>query len=362
MVGRRDELVEALRILEDDGPRVLCVHGPAGLGKSTLLTAAGEAARRRGATVVQLDCRDLEPTTRGLLSALSRYAGTEVDTLDEAAALLGSLGPVVVLALDTYELFRLSDAWLRRVFVPSLPDNVRLVVAGREPPTSEWWSSPGWDRTFAGLRLGPLPEADALELLERAGLSRHEASRLNEVARGHPLALRTEVADADRTELWRYTADLLYLLENPAVREAFFPTSEYRYAVEPATIEDGDAILDIAVRHDPPGAVAILEWWWRRAPGCFRVVRDRRGAVVGFSLLLDLSCLDQRALDVDPVMAAWLRHLREEPVPPGQRVLLHRRRLGRDAGEGPSALQAASWLDIKRRYTGLRPTLRRLYA
>ena len=190
MVGRRDELVEALRILEDDGPRVLCVHGPAGLGKSTLLTAAGEAARRRGATVVQLDCRDLEPTTRGLLSALSRYAGTEVDTLDEAAALLGSLGPVVVLALDTYELFRLSDAWLRRVFVPSLPDNVRLVVAGREPPTSEWWSSPGWDRTFAGLRLGPLPEADALELLERAALSRHEASRLNEVARGHPLALR----------------------------------------------------------------------------------------------------------------------------------------------------------------------------
>ena len=480
MVGRREELAEALRILDEDGPRVLCVHGPAGLGKSTLVAAAGEAARRRGATVVHLDCRDLEPTTRGLLTALSRAAAVEVAGLDEVASGLGALGPVVVLALDTYELFRLSDAWLRRVLVPSLPENVRLVIAGREPPTSEWWSSPGWERTFAGLRLGPLPDEDALELLERAGLSRHEATRLNDVARGHPLALRigaaaagerpnadlgavavarvleglvglylaeiapgtrrlveaasvvrrvtrsllaamlgeacpadaytllarlpfvepvgdglmlhesvqeavsawlreadpsahrayrraawrrlrAEVADADRTELWRYTADLLYLLENPAVREAFFPTSEYHYAVEPASAADGDAILDIAVRHEPPGAVAILEWWWRRAPGCFRVVRDRRAAVVGFSLLLDLSWLDQRALDVDPVMAAWLRHLREEPVPPGQRVLLHRRRLGRDAGEGPSAVQAASWLDIKRRYMELRPTLRRLY-
>ena len=46
--------------------------------------------------------------------------------------------------------------------------------------------------------------------------------------------LRDEVTRATSHEMWRYTADLLYILENPAVREGFFPTSEHRYFVEPA--------------------------------------------------------------------------------------------------------------------------------
>ena len=47
--------------------------------------------------------------------------------------------------------------------------------------------------------------------------------------------------------MWRYTADLLYILESPAVREGFFPTSEHRYFVEPASAEDWPAIRAIAV-------------------------------------------------------------------------------------------------------------------
>ena len=35
--------------------------------------------------------------------------------------------------------------------------------------------------------------------------------------------LRDEVRTAGIEELWRYTADVLYILENPAIREAFFP-------------------------------------------------------------------------------------------------------------------------------------------
>jgi hypothetical protein len=41
------------------------------------------------------------------------------------AYILGIVFPLVVLALDTYEVFRLLDAWLRNTFVPSLPENVR---------------------------------------------------------------------------------------------------------------------------------------------------------------------------------------------------------------------------------------------
>ena len=56
--------------------------------------------------------------------------------------------------------------------------------------------------------------------------------------RAHRIAawrqLRRELRSAPPADLWRYTADLLYLIENPAVREAFFPTASHRYAVEPA--------------------------------------------------------------------------------------------------------------------------------
>src|SRR5215468_10730764 len=56
--------------------------------------------------------------------------------------------------------------------------------------------------------------------------------------RAHRIAawrqLRRELRNAPPADLWRYTADLLYLIENPAVREAFFPTASHRYAVEPA--------------------------------------------------------------------------------------------------------------------------------
>ena len=46
----------------------------------------------------------------------------------------------------------------------------------------------------------------------------------------------------------------------------------------------------------------------------------------------------------------------------GESVLFLRRWLGVDGGEGPSPIQAAGWLDIKRTYMALRPGLRRVYA
>jgi hypothetical protein len=71
--------------------------------------------------------------------------------------------------------------------------------------------------------------------------------------------------------------------------------------------------------------------------------------------------VSRAVLLADPVTAQWWRHLREHPVPPGDRVLFLRRWLGEDGGEGPSPIQAACWLDVKRTYMALRPDLRRVY-
>ncbi len=63
----------------------------------------------------------------------------------------------------------------------------------------------------------------------------------------------------------------------------------------------------------------------------------------------------------DPVVEAWSDHLRANPVPRGQKVLGLRRWLDSAKGEQPCAVQAASWLDVKRTYMALRPALRRIY-
>jgi hypothetical protein len=48
-------------------------------------------------------------------------------------------------------------------------------------------------------------------------------------------------------------------------------------------------------------------------------------------------------------------------LPPKQRALFLRRWLSAQDGEAPSPVQAACWVDVKRKYLELRPHLRRVY-
>jgi pimeloyl-ACP methyl ester carboxylesterase len=120
LVGREDERAVLHRVLDVDGPLVVFVHGLAGVGKSMLVQAFAVEARDRGATVLRLDCRAIEPTERGFLAALAGATGTDLATATDAAARLERLGEQVVLILDTFEVFRLFDAWLQQRFVTLL--------------------------------------------------------------------------------------------------------------------------------------------------------------------------------------------------------------------------------------------------
>jgi len=454
------------------------VHGIAGIGKSALVEAFGLEAHARGATVLRLDCRAIEPTERGFLSALESKTGGELATAEDAAARLGRLGGRVILILDTYELLRLLDPWLRQTFIPTLPSTVRIVVSGREPPMTGWQST--MNGLFRGLPLENLGRDSAEMLLSQAGVDRDDAGRIYRLARGHPLSLRlaasalaerpgisldavavkaivegltelylgildpktrqaldaasvvrrptlsvlaamlpesapqdafdrlrvlpfvelsddglvlhdtvreaiaavlrssdpersrryraaawrqlrNEVARASNREMWRYTADLLYILQNPVVREAFFPTTDHAYSVEDALPGDGPAIAEIVGLHEPPASAALIAQWWLRAPASFRVVRDRSGAVVGLHTVCEMEDLSHQLVALDPVARSWWDHLRSHPVPRGQRVLCSRGWVSREFGEGLSPIQAASWLDFKQRYMELRPNLRRIY-
>jgi hypothetical protein len=464
-----------LRALEDllrAEARVIYLHGIAGVGKSALVRGFAERAKEAGATVVELDCRGIEPTSRGLREAV--MGGEEGAQLVDH---LEGLVPPVLLVLDHYEVFRLMDTWLRQVFVPAMPLGVSLLLAGRERPVAAWFPVEG----FRSLPLGPLGAPEALTLLERLHVGRGAAGRLNRIARGHPLALilasagvaerpdlrledaaltrvvaeltrlyladvedpecrqaleacsvvrrvtepllaamlgrsevgeimlrlldapfvdagrdglvvheavrdaaaeflrgtnptryrryrraawrelRAEIRDARASELWRYTADMLYLIDNPVVREAFFPSDTQSLTVEPATPQDAAAVRAITACHEGPDAAAILERWWFQEPQTFSVVRDRDGAVTGYFMLVDGPLLRRSRVRGDPVLEAWAHDLHEHPLPKGQVALGLRRWLDAERGELPCASQAACWLDVKREYMALRPMLRRMY-
>jgi hypothetical protein len=476
--GRAREVEALLQLFEHGGPLALYVHGVAGIGKSSLLEMFAARVRATGGRVVRIDCRTVEPTAQGFLTELSDALGQPLLSVDEVVERLASFDEKIVIALDTYEVFRLMDTWIRQVFIPSLPVNVRVAIASRNPPSAAWRTTPGWQGLFRNLLLEPLSDTEALGFLTMSGIAPDVARRINLIARGHPLALgmatsivlsetgrtiedaglhqviealsrsyleavpdpitrqaleassvvrcvtepllrallpempprdtlerlaalpfvepgreglfihdavRSAIAsslatrDPDshreyrraawaflhdrlrrahgKTEPWRYTADLLFLIQNPVLREGFFPSGPQPLAVEPATPDDEPAVHQIVGEQAAPEREALLAWW-RYHHDAFRIVRDRDGGACGLCVMIRASELNE-AVDVfDPVAAAW----RRDVVARGPSAALFCRRwLDRDVGEAPSASQAASWVDLKRSYVEMRGTLRWVY-
>ncbi len=173
--------------------------------------------------------------------------------------------------------------------------------------------------------------------------------------------IRAESGQSDRRNLWRYTADMLYLLENPGLREAYYPSGAQSLALVRARPEDEEAILAIVHDHETPRSAAALRRWWQKLPQSFSVVRDLTGEVIGFYVAMDWKSLRRSMPDGDPALALLQRHLRDCPLAENETALVFRRWLSKSVGEAPSAVQAACWLDVKRSHMALRPQIRRCY-
>jgi hypothetical protein len=236
----------------------------------------------------------------------------------------------------------------------------RSLLRALDLPAEEQWEElrklPFIDTWRDGLRIH-----DAVREAVAITLRASDPARYLECRRKAWRQLREELKMAPTSELWRYTADMLYLIENPVVREAFFPSGRQELAIEPAQPSDFDEIHEIARFHEGPMATSIVERWWQHQPQAFRVARNREDQVVAFYNMCEARDLEPSVKADDPVAAAWCRHLREHPIPESDRALFLRRWLGKDAGEAPSPEQASCWLDVKRAYMELRPDLRRVY-
>lgn len=238
----------------------------------------------------------------------------------------------------------------------------RPLLAAMLPDVDAWkafqalTALPFVERTSEGLSIH-----DAVQQVVLNDLRGSDPARHRDLRRRAWTHLREELREVPRSALWRHTADMVYLIENPFVREAHFPSDAHAYAIEDATPADEAAIHALIGHFEPPTSAELLRTWWRRRPDVFRVARDTAGAVAGFFILTPSDRLDLRTFGDDPVVAGWLDHLARDPIPASQTLLLGRRWLTWDAGEGLSPPQAAFWLDLKRYYMALRPRLRRNY-
>jgi hypothetical protein len=196
-IGRERELARFDELLADgDRSSVVFVHGPGGVGKSTLLREVARRAVRQGYTPVLVEGRDLAPVPGQLEAALHGVTSHE--------------RPLVV--FDTYERMSAVGGYLRSRVLPALPEGALVVVAGRRAPEPGWLSD-GWEHVTTVMPLRPLGDEEAAALVAQHGLEDPDAvAAIVRWANGSPLALALGAETAATSGV---VADLGELGDNP---------------------------------------------------------------------------------------------------------------------------------------------------
>jgi hypothetical protein len=231
-VGREAELALFSAALEAETPpfAVLHLHGPGGIGKTSLLHQFARAAAAQGRTVALLDSRHIDPSPQGFLLALSLALGlsdpgTVFDALVQA--------PNLVLLLDTYETLEPLDDWLREHFLPQLPAQALVVIAGRNPAASAWRSDAAWQQLLRVVPLRNLHPEESLAYLRQRDVPSEQHNSVLGFTHGHPLALSllADVTAQERATPFHpdEAPNLVAMLLERFVQEV--PTSQHRLAL-----------------------------------------------------------------------------------------------------------------------------------
>lgn len=185
-VGRRGELALFETLLDAGRGGVLHVHGPGGIGKSSLLHQFAWLGVRRGRRVVRFDAVGCGQSAAAVVTDVARAAGV-AGAADPLAALAGL--DDLVLLVDTADQLAPLDRWLREEFLVRLAGGALVVFAGRNRPGLGWRTDPGWRSMSFAVQLRELSAEDSRAVLSRRGLPAPACDSALAFARGHPLAL-----------------------------------------------------------------------------------------------------------------------------------------------------------------------------
>jgi hypothetical protein len=215
---------------------VLWVYAPGGVGKSTLLRAFAETARRAGYLLAHIDGGRVMPTPDGIRSAVWESLAAGIDTHAEPAPGHAPAKPSVIM-LDAAERLQPVESWLREEFLPALPAETRVIIAGRRPPDVAWLSDPGWRELLHVMALRNLSPDQTRALLEVEGMSTDLLDQVMTLTHGHPLAVsllidavRRSGPGVDVPESLQDLPDVVTALLNRVVEHA--PTGRHRAALQ----------------------------------------------------------------------------------------------------------------------------------
>src|SRR4051794_28607367 len=168
--------------------------------------------------------------------------------------------------------------------------------------------------------------------------------------------------EAARSPGWESTADLLHLVQNPVIRNAFSPPPGEQFVIHAARSTDRDAVDALVASTDGDSSAMWLDAWWQSQRGAFRTLRAADGSVRGAVVVAPFDLLAPEIAERDPVLARVGFDLERQPLGGGRRPLVVRRVLTATAGELPCSEYSALIVDLKRSYLELRPGLVRVYA
>jgi hypothetical protein len=261
-VGREQELTVLREALHAPVPpfSVLSVYGPGGVGKTTLLRAFADLSREAGLPTYRVDARDIEPTPDGFTSALRSAMRLSADAV--LSRILSTAEKRLVILIDTYELLRPLDNWLRDTFLPELPGDLIVVIAGRNPLPASWHADPGWRPLLRTLPLRNFDTEESRTLLYRRGIPLEQYDAILNFTFGHPLALSLAADVFDQRPDWTFSPDqapdFIKTLLDKFVQKV--PSPAHRTALEACAIMRLTTETLLQRLMDMPDVHDLFEW------------------------------------------------------------------------------------------------------
>jgi hypothetical protein len=245
---------------------VLWVYGPGGIGKSTLLRAFAGSVRNAGYLLAQVDGGRVMPTPDGIRAAVWASLTAGIDATVERTPERMPARPSVIM-LDAAERLQLVERWLREEFLPALPAETLVIIAGRRPPNAAWRSDPGWRDLLRVMPLRNFSPDETQVLLEVEGMSIDLLEHVMALTHGHPLAVSLLIDAVRRSGpgagvpgALRDLPDVVTALLNQLVDHA--PSGRHRGALQvsahaPVTTEP---VLRAALPAEPQEASELWDW------------------------------------------------------------------------------------------------------